>query len=253
MTAPGVRLRPSRFSLARVDQVRPINVGYANFDVPAEYSGELVRHDESLFVSVTGVSDIEPALTVCPPVVADDPNAVQFRREAAAVLDGPVPPLWELRKQALFTEPFSVWEIPFRGIKRTRTDMVLLILKGLDTSAAKQVRFCEGASVDAIIFVRSHLTEVRIIEKRTGIEQSFLIMAHGERSAVELASTLARSYRFIALASGEGSLLAALAATGIRQRLSEKAAHPAEESRRLEAVADEVRARRANRRERQDR
>ncbi|ACB75459.1 hypothetical protein [Opitutus terrae] len=247
MKAQGVDLIPAPLELVAVESVRSVDLGFATFDLPAGFVGELVRHDDSLFVSVLSNPESRPGLTICPPLSNTDPEVNRFVQDYARFMEGSTPSLFEIRKRALYAQPFSIWSVPFRGLKRSQADTVLLALKLPETGGVTRLRVFESADIGIIISDRPEFSEVRLADKRSGVEQAFLLSA-GAGNAVELASTLVRSYRFTTTERGEGDLLPLLAKTGIRQHLSiGGSGAPMDEASRLEAVAAQVRKRREKR------
>lgn len=253
MKAQGIDLRPTPLELVAVESVRSVDLGFATFDIPAGLVGELVRHDDSLFVSVFSNPQDRSGLTICPPVSAGDPEVNRFVQDYARFMEVPIPSLFEIRKRALYAQPFSIWAVPVRGLDRSRADAILLVLKLLETGSVTRLRVFEGADIEIIIADRPEFSEIRLGDKRSGVEQAFLLRSDAS-SAVELASTLVRSYRFTTTARGEAELLPLLAKTGIRQQLSiGESGVPMDEASRLEAVAAEVRKRREERADRKKR
>lgn len=247
MKAQGVNVVPTPFELVPVESVRPVNLGFAEFEVPAAITGEIVRHDDTLFVSVIQTPDRRAGLTIAPPTPDNDPQAAKFIRDYARLMEVPPPSLFEIQKRALYAQPFSVWSVPFRGWKRARATMVLLALKFLQTGSVSRLEVSEDSAFGVIVAYRPDFTEIQFTDKKAGVSQRFLLDPANEiRNAIELASTLARSYRFTTDLRADAELLPLLASTGITQRLTARRDPTSpDEIARLEAVAEEVRARRA--------
>jgi hypothetical protein len=222
MKTPGANLAPARLQVVPVNSVRRINLGFAEFDIPANISGEPVRHGDSLIIVLSEPSRNDKGVIIGAPLADDSPDVAKLVRDYSRFAESPTTSLFEIRKRALYVQPFSVWSVPFRGLKRTRDDSVLLMLKLVMAANAIKVQLFEGSEIDVIVTQRSDGSEILLADKRAGIEQEFWLRGNAGNVS-ELASALVRSYRFTATEHDNASLVALLAATGIRD-----AATPAE-------------------------
>jgi hypothetical protein len=252
MDSPGVRLIPERLELQPTTGGRAVDLGFAEFRLPERLSTFLVRHDESLFVSAAEGPEAKPVLTICPPAFEGDHEVQSLLGSYAELTGVKLASYHELELEVLSAQPFSVWSVPFRGVRSSIRDAALLTMKSLTTSGATKLNGYANERFQVVVTTLREMTEVKLTDKERGVSQSFLL-ANVAEPPDELVSCLVRSYRFKSASNMPDQLLAQLAATGMHQRVTvASASNDTSESRRLEEVANAVRDRRLRRNEGMD-
>ncbi len=251
LEAKGVDVFPTALTLSPPPAVRHVDLGFVSFAIPERIKGELVQHEESLFVTVAEANSSESGLTICPLVSEDDPEFAQVLRHFEELTGEPVSTYWELRKRMLHTQPFSVWSMPIRGFRRTVADLALLVLKALDCGGADEIWIHEDADVAITLTQRDGMNFIQLHEKRSRSGQQFMLRT-GLVDPRDIVAALAASYRVNTTEFDEETLRTKLRATGIRQFFSSSgdttsATTPLDEAERLSRIADEIRARRERR------
>lgn len=251
MRATGVDVLPTFPAFPPLGPVRQIDLGFVSFSVPERITGELVQHDGTLFLTL-GSTPPRAAITICPIVSEKDPEIKQLLHQYHELSGERVATYWNLRKRLLHTQPFSVWSIPFRGLRRTVADLSLLVLKGLDSGGAERIWIYEDANVGMTIAPLPDVIIIQVHDKLSSAAQSFLFRTDIDEP-LEVAAAIATSYRVKTTDFSPDSLLAQLRSTGVSQSntSSETAAALSllDEEERLRKIAEEVRARRDRRNE----
>jgi hypothetical protein len=235
MSTPGLELTPSELKLRTIGPVRRISLGYVSFDVPAGLSGSLVRYDETLFVTVGAATGDGASLIIGPPV-SDRDQPIQSVTAQFSTLTGEKNPTYlQLRKRMLQTKPFSAWAVPFRGVRRSITDAVLLLMKTSETSRAQALHTFENRDFYVTVVTRPEFVDIRVADKRCDREQNFMIYDRVTDPA-EFVATLVASYQFTVSDASEQKMLELLRESGIQQRISKSAGSSESRARRFRTI-----------------
>lgn len=245
--SPTARQMPSPLVLFPPGPLRTIDLGYVRFAAPDELGDNLVRHDDTIVVSLRQREKI--VLSVFPPLADSDPETKSMLRNFAQLSGEPEPTYFELRKRALFTRPFRGWAVLERGRRQAKIDALLLAIKSM--RPAGDVFFFENEKFGAIVVQAAESSYVELTEKRAGVTQLFLLGTSVDPR--RLVAGLLASYEWTSATTDEAELRRLLVNTGLPQLKSSLASSDknleriADDDPRLKVIVDEVRARRAKR------
>jgi hypothetical protein len=238
----GSRLVPSELKLAPAPSTQSFDLGYVAFDFPLAIQGSPVWHEGSSLV-VWKSSDV-----IVSGPIADSDQAVQTLIEGVRGIMPNVPSsLFELRKEYLKAEPFSVWDVPFLGLKGTKKNLMLLLMKNLEVGEAQSIQIFENAEFGVIVITRPSLTSFDFTDKKHKLSQQLVLPP--TVNASEVAAALVKTYRFKAPDSRDDTVRTLLRQSGIASHVSpasapDDTAISISEAERLQKWTDEIHLRR---------
>lgn len=247
MNNPSVSLPLVPYELKPYDgPTREINLGFARFKLPAEIVGEPVQLDDTLFVAFDQGTQSYP-IFFGPPILDIDQQIQSTLEQYNQLSDETITSLFELKKRALRTMPFPFWSLLTRGVKKTTTEAIMLLLKTtIIHPAERSAMLYENDRVGILILEGAKLTIISIYDKKSQSTHE-LFLESGLTKVDPVVSALATSYQFTSQATTEEQLLAELRATGTPTQSTEniKNATAGAAPERLQQVADEILRRRA--------
>jgi len=225
----------------RTVPTRLINLGFAQFQLPASISGEPVQVGDNLLV-VLGANG---GLVVGAPLSDTDEEMASILNSVSTLADDKIDSLFELKKRALVVRPFTVWSLPVMGKRKAILGATLIAIKSLFAFDSPVMRVVENSELGAFIAETPNLTAIVIHDKQKRASQEFFI-SPGAIDIDQVMAALMASYRFTSDETMREKWIEQMRAAGIRQRpeLLTDAERP-DEMVRLHQVADEVRERRA--------
>ncbi|MEZ5414863.1 MAG: hypothetical protein R3F03_11185 [Opitutaceae bacterium] len=224
-----------------------IDLGYARFEVPKSLVGVPTAHDDGLFVVF--VEEATAAkLSAGPPVGEDDPDVVQLLAAISQATGDEFETSYALRKRALSIQPFTVFDIPFKGLRQTASDSVLLLLKDTYSVGAPVVWQGDTEHIGLLWAESDRVNIVTVFDKEKRVTQTFLLHPESNEAAAFVASLLA-TYRFVSDARDVETWKKEARSAGVLFKLQENGTgvELLSEEERLEQIADEIQARRTQR------
>lgn len=224
-----------------LEKARSVNLGFARFMLPESVTGVPEKQDDTLFVTFGQKSFVSP------PVREED--SIMSELSAVAELnDERFEDSFSLTKRIYATQPFSVWSIPIMGFKEAGLDGVLMLMKVPYTLGASVVWVAENDEVGAFWAQSDRFNFIRVYDKQKRVTQVFMLDPN-HKDLEQVAAALLQSYRFVSDSRDEEVWKAEAREAGIQINTHEVSTGrldlPSKEE-RLNAIADEIRARRAN-------
>jgi hypothetical protein len=214
MSAPSAQVRLEPYALKPLTvQTRPINLGFAHFELPASLGGEPVRVGDDLLI----VLDANEGILFGSPFSDFDAGVASMLASASVLADHPVGSLFELKKQALAARPFTVWSLPVLGKKRAIFGATMVSLKGLFSYAAPVVGMIEMPELGLFIAQTPDRTVIAVHDRRKGISQEFVIPP-AVADVDQIVAALAASYRFTSDETSNDKWIDQMNEAGVRSR-----------------------------------
>lgn len=244
MSAPSASLRLSPFDPVVVGETRTVDLGYTRVALPESVTGEPVRYDQTDFTGVG--NDPSRPFIFGPPLIARDSESQEILDSISSLVMTPVRNWYEYQRIVLEQQPFSVWQVPFIGLREARARMALLTIKVTTNYLVDSVEFVEFADRGAIIFRSDDRYRIEVTDLDSGISQLIELSA-GLPDIERVISALISGLEFVGddfTPEAVDRLLAQSGIPSLNSDTPESRKREAEEQMRLEAVVEEVLARR---------
>lgn len=219
-----------------------VDLGFASFMLPDSVVGAPVAQGDTLFVTF-GLKSF-----VGPPVSDEDSIMSELFEVVAELNDERFKDPFSLMKRIYATQPFSVWRIPIMGPKQAGADAALMLVKVSYTLGASVVWVAENDRVGVFWAKSDRFNSITVYDKQERVTQVFM-MDLEHKDVEQIVAALLGSYRFVSDSRDEEDWKAEARKAGVPIKTHEVSAGrvdlPSEEE-RLNVIADEIRARRAN-------
>lgn len=228
-----------------------IDLGFARFELPKSLAGIPTTQNDDLFITF-GEGTTSASFFVGPPVTDDDPEWSQLLADLSQATDERFETSYTLRQRALSAQPFTIFDIPFKGLRQTEADAVLLLLKTTFSLGAPIVWQGDTERVGLFWVPSERVSIITVFDKQRRVTQEFLLNPDSQQATALVASLLA-TYRFVSDASDMETWRAEARSAGVRFKPPEKitGVDLLSEEERVERIADEIQARRAQRKAQQ--
>ncbi|MCP5531180.1 MAG: hypothetical protein H7A44_12150 [Opitutaceae bacterium] len=223
-----------------------IDLGFARFELPKSLAGTPTTQNDDLFISF-GEGAASVNFFVGPPVTDDNPEWAQLLADLSQATDERFETSYTLRQRALSAQPFTVFDIPFKGLRKTEAEAVLLLLKATFSLDAPIVWQGDTERVGLFWVPSERVDIITVFDKQKRVTQEFLLNPDSKQATALVASLLA-TYRFVSDASDMETWRAEARSAGVRFKPQEDASVDVlSDEERLQRIADEIQARRARR------
>ena len=207
---PGIRLEPTELAALELPLTRRVNLGYAHFSVPGALQGDLVLLNQD------GMVGLGPSpclfLFAAPQNNSDIATVLQ---SASPFAGKPLHSWFELKKLEASQQPFSAWQIPAMGRRKTAVATTLLSLKAAEYGDAYAVKVFENGRIGAILTLRPKGDTLYIEDLKSGTHVNIVILP----SAPDIdafVGCVVNDYEFTGSATDTPTILGEIEAVGIK-------------------------------------